>query len=232
MVLPSRLLLALLAALALSGCDLSGRAEAEIEAALPSVLGPAERYQATVDGLSARAGTAETVRVVGERVAREDAPVIDRLDVTLSGVAFDRSTRRLTRVDAARGTARLLPADLAAYLATQRGIADAELSLDAPDRLTVRIRGEIGGARLPVGAEVRGRVVAQDGRVHFDVEGVRAAGIGLGGALARGVSDQINPVVDLTDEDLALRVTAARVVDGALVLEATGDLTGVRIQSP
>ncbi len=226
-----RLLLVPLA-LAVAGCNLSGRVEAEIVEALPSVLGPADRYDAAVDGLSVRAGTAETVRVVGERVARADAPVIDRLDVTLRGVAFDRSSRRLTRVDDARATARLLPADLAAALATQRGIAEADLSLASPDRVTVRVRGEIGGARLPVGAEVRGRVVARDGRVHLDVDDVRAAGIGLGSALARRVSDEINPVVDLTDEDLALRVTGVRVAEGALVLEATGDLTGVRLRKP
>ncbi len=223
------LLPALLAVVALTGCDLSGRVEAEIEAALPDVLGPAARYDATVEGLRLGDGAAEAVTVVGERVARQDAPVVDRLDVVLRGVAFDRSTRRLTRVDDARATARLLPADLGAYLGAQRGISDVELTLAAPDRATVRFRGEIEGVRIPVGAEVQGRVRAVDGSVRLDVETVRAAGIGLGGTVARRVSDRINPVVDLTDEDLALRVTGVRVERGALVVEATGDLTGARL---
>ncbi len=218
------------AALVLGGCDLSGRVEAEIEAALPAALGPAARYDAEVEGLSLGDASAETVRVVGERVARADAPVIDRLDVELRGVTFDRSERRLTRVDAARATARLLPADLAAYLGTQRGIADADLALAAPDRATVRVRGEFEGLRVPLGAEVRGRLAATDGRVRLGVESVRAAGIGLGGAIARRVEQEINPVVDLTDEKLALRVTGVRVESGALVVEATGDLTGLRLR--
>jgi hypothetical protein len=226
----SRLALAALAAVLLTGCDLSGRVEAEIEAALPEALGPAASYEATVDGLRLGDGTAEVVRVVGTRVARQDAPVVDRLDIDLRGVAYDRRSRRLTRVESARGTARLLPADLAAYLGAQRGVAEATLSLAEPDRATIRVRGTLRGVRIPVGTEVRGRLAARDGRVFLAVESVRAAGIGLGGAVARAVSEQINPVVDLTDEALPLRVEAVRVAGGALVLEATGDPTGLRLQ--
>ena len=221
--------LPLLLALALVGCDVSGRVEAEIEAALPAALGPADAYDATVEGLRLGDGTVEAVTVVGTRVAREDAPVVDRLDVALRGVAFDRSSKRLTRVDAARATARLLPADLAAYLVAQRGVARAEVALEAPDRAVVRFEGEVEGVRIPLGASVAGRLRAVDGRVRLDVERVSAAGIGLGGALAERLDQRINPVVDLTDEDLALEVTAVRVEGGALVLDATGDPTGLRV---
>lgn len=219
------------AALLLTGCDLSGRVEAEIEAALPEVLGPAASYEATVEGLGLglRDGTAETVQVVGRRVARAEAPVVDRLDITMREVAYDRRARQLTRVADARGAARLLATDLSAFLGAQRGVADAALSLSAPDGASLRVRGEIRGMRIPVGAEVRGRLAARDGRVVMAVESVRAAGIGLGGAVARAVEAQINPVVDLTDEALPLRVEAVRVEAGALVLEATGDPTGFRM---
>lgn len=230
MRLLSPLLVAALAAVLLTGCDLSGRVEAEIEAALPEALGPADSYDATVEGLRLGDGTAEAVQVVGRRVAREDAPVVDRLDIDLRGVAFDRSTRQLTRVESARGTARLLPSDLAAYLGTQRGIADARITLSEPDRATVRVEGAFEGLRIPLGAEVRGRLGARDGRVHLSVESVRAAGIGLGGALARAVESQLNPVADLTDEALSLRVESVRVEGGALVLEATGDPTGMELR--
>ena len=221
-----------LAALAvcLVGCDVSGRVEAEIEAALPAALGPADAYDATVEGLRLRASEAERVSVTGRRVAREDAPVLDRLDVVLWGVAFDRASRRLTRVDSGRARARLLPDDLAAYLVRQRGVARAEVALEAPDRATVRVQGEVDGLRIPVGAEVSGRLRADGGRVRLDVARVAAAGIGLGAALAERVGERINPVVDLTDEDLALEVTAVRVEGGALVLEATGDPSGLSLR--
>lgn len=220
--------LLLLLAVAASGCDVSGRVESEIEAALPKALGPAETYDATVDGVRL-SGSAERVQIVGRRVAREDAPVIDQLDVDLHGVVVDRSARTLTSVDSARATARLLDLDLSAYLSTLNGVSDATITLYAPDRATVRMRGEIQGFSIPGMLDVSGRLFTTDGTVHIDVERVAAAGLSLGSRIARAISDRINPVIDLSDEDLALEVTAIRVGGGALVLEATGDLTGLRL---
>ena len=224
-----RLLPVVLAALVASGCSVSGRVESEIEAALPAALGPAESYDATVEGVRLGDGTAERIAIVGERVAREDAPVIDRLDVELRGVRYDRDTKRLLGADSARATVRVLAADLGDYLARQRGVGDARVTLQAPDRAAVRVEGEVRGVRLPVAAEVRGRLVAREGTVRLDVESVRAGGIGLGETLARRLGDQINPVVDLTDESLALRVTGVRVEGDVLVLETTGDVAGLRL---
>lgn len=223
----------LLLTVAASGCGVSGRVEAEIEAALPNALGPAESYDATVDGVRLT-GTAERVGIVGRRVAREDAPVIDRLDVDLRGVAFDRSTRTLTAVESARATARLLPADLGAYLSTLDGISNATVTLAEPDRATVRMRGQIRGLSIPGTIDVSGRLRADAGAVRLDVDRVAAAGLGLGGGVARAVGDRINPVVDLSDEDLALEVISVRVETTAsgsvVVLEATGDLAGLSLR--
>ena len=221
--------LVLLAALVASGCSVSGRVESEIEAALPSALGPADRYQATVGGVRLGDGTAERIDIVGERVARQDAPVIDRLDVELRGVRYDRKTKRILGAESARATARVLAEDLSDYLVRQRGVGDARVALQAPDRAVVRVRGEVRGLRLPA-AEVRGRLTAEAGTVRLDVEDVRAGGLGLGGAVARQLSDRINPVVDLTDESLALRVTGVRVEGDELVLETTGDVAGLRLR--
>ena len=221
--------LVLLAALVASGCSVSGRVESEIEAALPSALGPADRYQAAVEGVRLGDGTAERIDIVGERVARQDAPVIDRLDVELRGVRYDRKTKRILGAESARATARVLAEDLSDYLVRQRGVGDARVALQAPDRAVVRVRGEVRGLRLPA-AEVRGRLTAEAGTVRLDVEDVRAGGLGLGGAVARQLSDRINPVVDLTDESLALRVTGVRVEGDELVLETTGDVAGLRLR--
>lgn len=212
-----------------TGCSVDGRVEDEIEAALPAVLGPADDYRVTVDNVRLGAGTADRIQIEGRRVARENAPVIERLSVDLRGVRYDRGTKRLTGAESARATLRLVPADLAAYLDRQRGMSRARLTLRPPDGVTLRTQGEFEGFRLPVDAEVRGRLVARDGTVSLDVERVSAAGFGLGGALARRLDERINPVLDLTDEDLALRVTAVRIQPDTLVLDATGDLAGLRL---
>ena len=225
-----RLPLVLLAALVAGGCSVSGRVESEIEAALPKALGPAQNYDATVEGVRLGDGTAERITIVGERVARQDAPVVDRLDVELRGVRYDRKSKQITGAESARATARVLAADLGDYLARQRGVGDARVTLQAPDRAVVRVEGEVRGVRLPVAAEVRGRLVAVEGTVRLDVEGVRAGPLALGGAVARELDEQINPVVDLTDESLALRVTGVEVVGDVLVLETTGDVAGLRLR--
>ena len=226
----TRLLPLALLALVASGCSVSGRVESEIEAALPAALGPADRYDATVEGVRLGSGTAERITIVGERVARQDAPVVDRLDVELRGVRYDRRTKQITGAESAQATARVLAGDLGDYLARQRGVGDARVTLQAPDRAVVRVEGEVRGVRLPVAAEVRGRLTADEGTVRLEVESVRAGRLGLGAAVARELDEQINPVVDLTDESLALRVTDVEVVGDVLVLTTTGDVTGLRLR--
>lgn len=222
----------LLLALAASGCDLSGRVESEIAEGLPRAIGPADHYDVAVEGLRASAGEAARVTIVGERVRREGSPVLDRLDLELTGVQYDRGARVLERVESARATARVLPADLAAFLDERRGVREATVRLTAPDRAVLRLRPEAGGFALPAGvaAEVEGRLGVADGAVRFEVETVRAGGLNLGRRAAGALADAVNPVLDLTAERPALEVTGARVEDGALVLTATADLDGLALR--
>ncbi len=222
-------LLVLLAVLA-TGCSVDGRVEDEIEAALPAVLGSADDYHVRVEGVRLGSGTAERIQIEGRRVAREDAPVVERLSIDLQGVRYDRGTKRLTGAESAQATLRLLPSDLARYLDRQRGLERSEVTLRSPDGIRLRAQGEIEGIRLPLAASIEGRLVAREGTVHLEVERVSAAGIGLGGRLVQELDERINPVVDLTDEDLALRVTDVRVAADTLTLDATGDLTGLRLR--
>lgn len=226
------LLLALTLAAVASGCDLSGRVEAGIEDALPEAIGPAERYDVTVSGLRASAGEAERVTVVGLRVEPEGAPVLDRLDLVLTGVRYDRKGKRLERVESAQGTVRVLPADLAAFLNERDGVREASVTLREPDRARLRVRPEIGSITLPrgVAVELEGRLRADSSTVRLDVTDLRAAGLSLGRTLAGELSERINPVVDLSETEPPLRVTDVRVENGALILEAEGDLTGFRFR--
>ncbi|MEM1115441.1 MAG: DUF2993 domain-containing protein [Bacteroidota bacterium] len=218
----------LLFAVAASGCDLTGRVEAEIARGLPRAIGPAERYDVEVEGLQVTAGAAERVTVVGERVRRAGVPVFDRLDLELTGVRYDRGDRVLERVEQTTAVVRVRPDDLAAFLDTRRGVRSASVRVEAPDRVVLRLRPEAGGW-LPEGvaAEITGRLGAERGRVVLDVERVRAGGIGLGGIGARAVRDLVNPVLDLTEADPALDVAAVSIEAGAVVVEATADLDGL-----
>lgn len=220
-----------LAVLLCAGCIPTGQVERGLERELPALIGPADRYDVQIEGLEARSGTADRVTVVGERVRIEAAPVIERLDLDLEGVAYDREEKRLERVDSARATAQVTASALAVFLGARSSIREATVALRAPDEATIRVRPEVGGIALPRGvtAEVTGRLETRDGRVHFEISSIEAAGLNLGSAVARTLSDMINPLVDLTDADVALRVTGVRVEDGAIRLDATGDPAGLRL---
>lgn len=223
---------AVLVLLVASGCDLSGRVERGLEEQLPRAIGPADRYDVTVEGLRAQSGEADRVVVLGENVRPEGVPAIRRLDLDLRGVRYDRGEKRLERVDEATATARITPAALGAFLETQDGVREAAVSLRPPDAATVRVRPDIEGVRLPAGValEATGRLRSEGGELRFEVEEVRALGADLGGYVARRVSDALNPLADLSGTTPPLTVTGVRVEADAVVLEATGDLAGLRLR--
>jgi hypothetical protein len=231
--MPPRPLVLLLLALSAAGCNpVEAYVERGIEQELPRVLGPADRYDVDITGLRTSTGEAERVTVLGERVRPAEAPALYHLALALHGVRYDRDARRLDHVERAHATARVLPADLAPFLDAHRNVHGAAITLRPPDGATLRFRPELGGLSLPAGVavEMTGRLVAAEGRVRFDVSEVRAGGVGLGSAVARRLSAEINPVVDLTRTDVALRVTAVRVEPAAVVVEATGDPSGLRLR--
>lgn len=233
MPLRPSLLLFLLAFIFGMGCNpIEGFVERGIEQALPGVIGPADRYAVDIEGLRTSTGEAERVAVHGERVHPERAPVLDRIDLELHGVRYDQDAERLDRVERAEATARVLPSDITAYLEAHRNVREAALTLRPPNGATLRLRPEIGGLTVPEGVavEMTGRLVVEEGRVGFAVSEVRAGGLNLGRTVARRLSEAINPLVDLTATDVALRVTAVRVEDGAVRVEATGDPSGLRLR--
>jgi hypothetical protein len=223
--LPPTLLLLFLALAPLAGCDVTGTVERAIERELPAVIGPADHYDVTVRGLRASEGTAERVLVMGERVRPEDSPILDRLDLVLDGVRFDRSTQRFGRVDSARATARVTPADLAVFMQDHPNVRRVTITLHEGNEATLRMQPELAGMPLPAGAsvEAHGRLIAEDGRIVFSVADLSAAGFPLAGAAVRSISDLINPLVDLTGPPAGLAVTDVRIEDGRLVLDATAD---------
>ena len=210
----------------------TGWVEQELERRLPELVGPADLYDVQIEGLRARSGEATRIVAVGERVQPEDAPVVDHFELDLHGVVFDRSEKRIERVDSARASARITALDLEAFLEDQRNVRDARVTLRESDEATIRVRPELGGIALPRGVEVKltGRLEAENGRIQFVVSDVEAAGLDLGSAAARRLSDLINPLVDFADSEIRLQITSVRTVEDAVLLDATGDLSGLRLK--
>lgn len=226
---PALLLAALLLAVGGAGCNpTTAFAEREVERALAEAFGPADDYDVQIEGLDAGAGTARRVTVVGQRVRPEGAPVLDRVDAVLEGVRFDRAESRLERAEGSDITVAVRPDDLATYLVASGRVKDAEVAFEAPDRIVLRVRPDLGAIPLPAGATVRvvGALHGEGARVRLDVESVQAAGIGLGGAAATLVGEQVNPLLDLSASG-GLTVSGVEVEGGALRVRAEGPLTDI-----
>ena len=228
----SSLLGVVLALLVVGGvaCNpVTSAAEREVERVLEDAFGPADRYDVQIEGLNVGAGTARRVTVTGDRVRPEDAPVLNRLDAVLDGVRFNRAENRLERADRADLAVSVLPNDLAAFLEASGRVEEARVTLEPPRSLVLQVRPDLGAIPLPPGATVRveGTVEGEGALVLLDVTRVEAAGMGLGGAAADLLEDQVNPLLDLSESG-GLEVSDVRVEGGALRFEATGPLTDVR----
>ncbi|MFE4106369.1 LmeA family phospholipid-binding protein [Almyronema epifaneia] len=214
-----------------SSCIPNGLVERGIERELPQYIGPAANYDVDIDGLKVRSGEADRIFAVGERVQPTGAPVIDRLELELQQVKYNRAEERLDSVGSAQATARILPADLADFLESYRNVREAAIALQPPNQATLSVRPEVGNLYAPAGITVAitGQLVGEGSLLSFNVSDVSAAGISLGSEAARRISQVINPLADLSTLPIALNIQNIRVESAAIFLEVTADPTSFQL---
>ncbi len=196
-----------------------------IERELPKYVGPADSYDVDIKGLRVNEGSAESVVAVGERVRPEGAPVIERLELELAGVVYDRAAERLSEVQGARLTAVIKTDDLADFLETYRNVRSAEVMLRSPDMATLLVRPQLGDFALPPGITiaVSGQLVGEGTQLRFDVNEVSAAGLDLSAIAAQRLSNTINPLADLEGLPVDVKITSVMVAGETIGLEVVGD---------
>jgi hypothetical protein len=216
---------AVAALVATTACSpyLDARAEAALRDALLRVVGPAESYDVRVSGASLDGSRFDRVRFVGRRIARADAPVLDRLELDLQGVVVDRAAKSLTAVAATRVELQLKGADLAVFLS--RWLGEPQVTLSPPDRIAVVGTPRIGGIALggAGGAELQGRLVGAGTQLFLAIDRIRL-GRGEAPPLARVVVERaINPIFDVAEAPLPARLDAVEIgTDDAIRITASG----------
>lgn len=210
----------------LAACStyLDSRAEAALRDALVRVVGPAESYDVRVTGANADATRFERVRFIGRRIARADAPVVDRLELDLQGVVVDRREKALTVVGATHAELRLRGADLADYLRRSGWIAEASVVFSAPDRIAIAGTPRLAGIALAIGdgAEFEGRLFASGSQLRVGVDRVRI-GPSTAAPLLRAVIERaINPLLDVSAYPLPAQIDAVDAGDDGLRIVASG----------
>ncbi len=219
-----------LSVLMISACAttsfLDRRVEQTIRTELSRHVGPADSYNVDVFGarFSGEIAALEKVHVVGARVNRAKAPVIDRLEIDLSNVVIDRKEKQLKSLAAANAQARILAIDIAEFLDAKPGLDKVTVTLDPPDEIVVSGRPSIAGYGLPKAAtlKVRGRLVAEANELKFEVTDLRAGGFSVGAIPKFVLEKALNPIIDLSVLPVSSQVSSVTVTEDAVVVEATG----------
>jgi len=210
----------------LVGCGdyLDSRAEGALREALVRFVGPAASYDVSVTGASLDATRFERVRFVGTRIVRERAPVLDRLELELRGVAIDRQEKRLTALASATAALRIRAGDLADYLQQRGWFDEARVVVAPPDRITIAGVPRIGGAviQLRDGAELQGRLVAQGAQLRLAIDAVRIGDLQAPPLVRALLERAVNPLVDAGAYPVAARIDAVAVDGDAVVIAASG----------
>lgn len=225
-------LAALLGTVVFCGCGHPAQETAahKIADALPSLLGPAARYDVQVNGdpFALTRGRARSVHIQGEQVQLSPALTLDTLDADAEDVSFDTQTRRLDHVGRTQFTATLNQAHLTAYLAQSKPLLPG---------LVVTLRANDVEAQVPVTAfglhsvaYLNGSLTpdaADPGKLDFVAHSAQIGQVPLPASLVNLAIDQLNPVVNLTGLKAPLTITNAFVENSRLNIQGTADLNGL-----
>lgn len=221
--------LAATALLTAAGCfdsTAQRRAEREILAVLPDLIGPAEKYEVDVKGSASGIvrGRFTSIAILGINVQPLDLPPLARMEAFIEDMDFDISNRRV------RSSGR----------ATWKGwMADSELKTILEGRiplissLTVQSRPnlvEINGQVTVRGITGQGRVravpsVRNNREIWLRPIQVESLGIGvpIPGWGQRQIENLINPVYIIESKEIPLEVARIVPEEGRLRLEGTFD---------
>jgi hypothetical protein len=203
---------------------LDERAASALRESLAKAIGPAASYEVQVQGASVDSSRFERVAVVGTRVARERAPVVDRLAFELRGVVVDREQKRLVALADSRGELRVRADDLTEFVGRSGWIDDARVALAAPDRIRVSGRPRVAGIALTGGEriEIDGRLVGYGTQLRLALDRVRI-GDASAPPLVRAVLEvAVNPLFDAAAHPLPAQIDAVEVDADALRIAASG----------
>ena len=222
---PTRVLAAvLLLALAACASTLDARAENALREALARVVGPAASYDVHVTGASVDATRFERVAFVGRRIARENAPVLDRLELELHGVVIDRTEHRLVALADSRGALFVRAADLTDFLRRSAWIDDPVVVVSAPDRIAVAGTPRLAGIALAgeERVELQGRLFASGTQLRLTIDRI-SIGTTTAPPLVRAVLElAINPLFDAAAYPLPAQFDAVEAGDGTIRIAVSG----------
>jgi hypothetical protein len=200
----------------------------ELEARAPELLGPAARYRARVEGLTADRAT--RVQLTGDAVRLRPDLTVDTLTLTLRGVRYQRDPFHILAIERADFTGRISEAALNAYVRAQ-GRTRSETVRDLlvqvrPEGLQVSGFVHVLGRDLPV--TTIGTVQTVGGvLLIFAPQRLIVGGLEVPGGVLALIGGLINPIADLTGGRFIPRIEELRLREGAIELAGSALVTNL-----
>jgi hypothetical protein len=189
-------------------------AEGYLRDELTRRVGPAAAYEVRIDRQATNfaEGRLGPVEVVGTDVHTRAGLTVSRFELRVEGARLGADRKSLAGDLEGEFTAFVAAADLTRFARQQAGRRLEGIRVCyRRNELVLRGRPELLG--LEVDSQVTGRpVIRRQGRVlAFRPTGLRIAGLELPDRAAEALADRLNPVVDLAELDVPLRLESATV---------------------
>ncbi len=221
-------LLALAAGLHNAGCStrfIRSRAEHRIEERLEDLIGPAARYKVRVRhtrDAEIVVGHIRRIEVDGWEVRVGHDLVLDSLHLELNNLRYHAPPNQTVTVGDSLLEIHLTEAALNQYLRHQHPDSPTEVRLNDG---TVTIKGTMKLLGLPTPIESTGRVEIKDGtRLEYRADTVRLSVDPIPGIGPQYVEKRLNPLLDVGQLNLPLRLDTIAVEPGRLVVRGAAYL--------
>ena len=202
-------------------------AERKIEAALPRVLGPAQKYDVHVagDAFALSRGRAKRVQISGDQVQLTSALTMDTLNIDAADLVFDAKTRTMQSAGPIDFRGSLGQTNLSRYLALTKGPASSlQVTLHDSD---LEAAVPVTALGLRTTAHLSGNFAPHPGaadQLDFHADGARLGVVPLPPALLNAALDRMNPLLDLSGMKIPLTVTSATVEHGVVSVHGTAKI--------
>lgn len=209
-----------------------GKIERSVSEMMPKYLGPADYYRTRVSAspFDLMGQRAPSVRVTGSNVHTAMGVTIDKLDVTLRGISFDASSRRLRSVRETEVTAQISSSNFLAYATRVYPDITEPVLTFGDGSFSLKARPEILGVRPSVAAE--GTLDIQNGKaVNVKFARVSAVGISAPDFVQGWLERRLNPIFDAGSLGYNLSLKALEIKPGFVVMHGTADLTPETLNS-
>ncbi len=205
----------------------SSYAEREIERRAAEYIGPADRYDADVRGLTT--SSARQVTLVGTNVRPRPNLVLDTLTLDLRGVQYRRDPFAVTRVEDAAFAMRVSEAAVNAFLRAQGRTGNALLSNAQVAFLPneVRVAADMRVAGETIHVTTAGAFQAQGTQVQYVPQRLAVAGLPVPATILPQFAALINPAADLGGLRFTPRIQTITVESGAVALSGQADVSAI-----